>query len=121
MIREPSGALIIVQERPSDPAVIVKGPFRDRKKAEVVIKKEAPRKPGAATPERAPAQRSGTVAPQSAPTEHPSATPERPAKERVMPAKPPAERPTGTPAQPSTPAVPGASKSPGGEGEREKK
>ena len=54
VVREPSGALIVVDKRPSDPAVIVKGPFRDRKKAEVVIK-ETPR--GSATqPERRPAK-----------------------------------------------------------------
>jgi hypothetical protein len=109
VIREPSGVLIIVQEKPSDPAVIVKGPFRERKQAEVVIKKSP---------------RSGAVAPERGPTEQPKAAPGRPSTERAVPERGPAEQPKAVPdraptgerpgvTKPMEKAAPGASEKPG--------
>jgi hypothetical protein len=111
VIREPSGALIIVDKRPSDSAVIVKGPFRERKKAEVVIKENR----GSATqPERRPAkqrkegqERSPAVQPKSgterAPAEQPKAAPEsRPGvQQKETPQRPPAVQPKETPQRPA--------------------
>jgi len=72
VIREPSGALVIVEGKPTGSAVIVKGPFRERKQAEVVIK-QSPRG-GAAAPERQPAEKP-KAAPDRAPTgERPGVT-----------------------------------------------
>lgn len=125
VIREPSGALIIVDKRPSDPAVIVKGPFRERKQAEVVIK-ETPRG-SAAPPERRPAKQPKTgqerlpaVQPKAgaerAPVEQPKAAPEsRPAvQQKEAPERPPAA------VQPKETPQPPAERSKTGPSERER-
>ncbi len=108
VVREPSGALIIVDKKPSDSAVIVKGPFRERKQAEVVVK-ESPR--------------GSTAPPERRPTEKPKAGPERPStlQQKAAPERAPTEQPKALPSTPQAPAHPGASKAPGGESEREKK
>jgi hypothetical protein len=112
VVREPSGALIIVDKRPSDASVIVKGPFRERKQAEVVIK-ESPRS-GTAPSERRPAkqpkagqERSPAVQPKAgaerAPVEQPKVAPERkPAvQQKETPERSPAVQPKETPQRPA--------------------
>ncbi len=102
VIREPSGVLVIVEERPSDPAVIVKGPFRDRKKAEVIVK-ETPRG-GRAEPKRGPAEQR-KVGPDRPKTEQAVPGPgSAPATERALPGPGPAPAPgASTPGAPTPP------------------
>jgi hypothetical protein len=51
VIKDSSGKMIVVDKRPADAAVIVKGPFPTRAEAEVIIGSPAP---GAAAPVPAP-------------------------------------------------------------------
>ncbi len=53
VIRGPGGKLVIVEEKPTDAAVIVKGPLPTRAEAEVIISGPAPG--GAVVPGPAPA------------------------------------------------------------------
>jgi hypothetical protein len=105
VIREPSGVLVIVQEKPSDPAVIVKGPFRERKQAEVVIKK-SPRG-GAVAPQRRPAEAPKVVPDRTKPSERLAPDAAKPT-EGVKPPAPAGERPGVT--KPSEKSAPGAAK-----------
>jgi hypothetical protein len=121
VVRRPSGALVIVDRMPSNTAVIVKGPFRERKKAEVVIS-ESPRR-GATKPSE-----QQKVAPKKAPNEGTTLerkqkeqlkfTPERGPKERAEPETKPAERPTSVPGSSQGPESPGSA---GREHDRERK
>jgi hypothetical protein len=121
VVLRPSGALVIVDRKPSDTAVIVKGPFRERKKAEVLIS-ESPRR-GAAKPSEQP-----KMAPRRAPKEGTTLerkqmeqlkfTPERGLKERAVPEAKPAERPTSVPGTSQGPESPGSA---GREQDRERK
>jgi|GEM_PF-2933365 len=52
VIKDPSGKMTIVENRPADGAVIVKGPFSSRKDAEAIINSPVP---GGLTPAPAPA------------------------------------------------------------------
>ncbi len=116
VVREPSGALIIVDKKPSDPAVIVKGPFRDRKKAEVVIK-ESPR--GSAAPSGRGLKEQKKATPEDKSTVQPKTGQERlpGQQQKITPEKRPAEQPKGGSEKPST-AQP---KTGPGEKERESK
>ncbi len=121
VVRRPSGALVIVDRKPSNTAVIVKGPFRERKKAEVVIS-ESPRR-GAAkpseqlkvAPKRAPKE---ATTPESKQKEQLKFTPERGLKEGAVPEAKPAERPTSVPGSSQGPESPASA---GHEQDRERK
>jgi hypothetical protein len=115
VIREPSGKLVIVQEKPSDPAVIVKGPFRERKQAEVVIKK-SPRG-GAVAPERGPAERLKAAPGRTKPSETSAPGAAKPS-EGVKPPPLSGERPGVT--KPSEKPAPGGGEKPGGSSKEEK-
>ncbi len=113
VIREPSGVLVIVREKPSDAAVIVKGPFRERKEAEVVVK-STPRG-GAAAPERGSAEQPRSV-PDRRSTEQ--VVPDRPPKQQAVQESRPVERPKAAPESPKAPSSPGTPTPPGPEHER---
>jgi hypothetical protein len=115
VIREPSGVLVIVQEKPSDPAVIVKGPFRERKQAEVVIRK-SPRS-GAVAPDRGPAERPKAVPERTKPSEKSAPGAAKPS-EGVKPPAPAGERPGVT--KPSEKPLPGGGEKPGASSKEEK-
>jgi hypothetical protein len=121
VVRRPSGVLVIVDRKPSDTAVIVKGPFRERKQAEVVIK-ESPRRGGPKSteqlkmaPKRAPKE---AVTPERKQMEQLKVTPEPGPKERAVPEPKPAERPTSVPGSSHGPESPGSA---GHEQDRERK
>jgi hypothetical protein len=72
VIKDASGKLVIVEEKPADTAVIVKGPFVSRSEAEVIVGGPVARVEGKAegrveTPPPAPGAKPVTPAPPAAP------------------------------------------------------
>lgn len=115
VIREPSGTLVIVEEKPSDRSVIVKGPFRERRQAEVVIKK-SPRG-GAVAPKRGSAERLKAVPGRTKPGETSAPGASKPA-ESVKP-QPPSGEGSGV-SKPSEKPLPGGGDKSGASTKEEK-